>query len=247
MIEQLKMKIREFLDKKKVAKYGESYLFKRITNFYRGGGHYYYCHGDLPKEEFLLNEVGLTLSEWLDEDRAIETLQKYWISDAEYDCIWKKTQESVFKSLVKKEMFYYPWRTFQSSWHIRGYFGDTEGPFLDRNDLERLKGCLIECGEKTIIIAEEGKSGPFPIRLRLPVMITWEDIWKGGFLLGTFLYQDYSNFYIFGEKPIWGKYVATESDRVMSLIAFSEENKKLLDLYVRDIDLEDICFTWNMN
>ena len=85
-------------------------------------------------------------------------------------------QSALRYRFVKKDMFYYPWRTFQPSWHIKGYFGDTEGPFLDRDDFERLKRCLIECGENTIIIAEEGLSGPFPIRLRIPAMITWEDI-----------------------------------------------------------------------
>lgn len=234
------MILRGIIDKIIVSEYGDSYLFKRIAKFYRGHGNYYYNHGVLPKESVLHNEVGLSLGEWLDEKRAIEMLQKYWIREDEYESKWKKVQESVFRRLEKKEMFYSPDKVFQSSWLVRGYHGGR--PFLDKEDFERLKRCLIELGEDTIIIAEEGVSGPFPIRVRLPVMITWEDLWKEGYLLATFISQDYSNFYIFGRKSIWGKYVATESDLMVNLIAFPEGSDSLLDSYLQNIDLSSVCF-----
>jgi hypothetical protein len=240
MMVHLKMLLRGIIDKIIVSIYGDSYLFKRIAVFYRGYGNYYYNHGVLPKESVLHNELGLSLDEWLDENRAIDMLHKYWIREEEYESKWRMLQESVFRRLEKKEMFYSPEKVFQSSWLVKGYYGGM--PFLDKEDFERLKKCLISLGEDTIIIAEEGKSGPFPIRVRLPVMITWEDLWKEGYLLATFISQDYSNFYIFGSKPIWGKYVATESDRMVNLIAFSGGNDSLLDSYLQTLDLSTVCF-----
>ena len=89
---------------------------------------------------------------------------------------------------------------------------------------------------------EEYPEGPFPVRLRIPLSMSWSDILRGGYLLLSIMRQDYGNYMIFGSLPIWGRYVALESDKGLDLLGFDREHVSMFSSYEQNMDKRDILF-----
>lgn len=236
----VKARIQQLIDNRRFIKYGNAYRFKRIAEFYRGKGHYFYLHGMLPEEAFLQQTIGLSLEEWLSEDLAIEMLERFWIDDQEWTEEWQPRKEKVFQRLTLEEMWHSPEKAFLSDWSVKGY--DTYEPFYDGTVYERLRQCLLDLGEKEMVMMEEYPEGPFPVRLRIPLSMSWSDILRGGYLLLSIMRQDYGNYMIFGSLPIWGRYVALESDKGLDLLGFDREHVSMFSSYEQNMDKRDILF-----
>lgn len=233
-----KRRIQQRIDNRRFIKYGNPYRFKRIAEFYRGEGHYFYLHGMLPEEAFLQQTVGLSLEEWLSKDLAIEMLERYWIDDLEWAEEWQPRKDRVFQRLTLEEMWQAPEKAFPSDWSVKGY--DVYEPFYDETAYERMRRCLLELGEKEMVMMEEYPEGPFPVRLRIPLSMSWSDILRGGYLLLSIMRQDYGNYMIFGRLPIWGRYVALESNNGLDLLGFDSEHASMFSFYEQDMDKGDI-------
>lgn len=168
-------------------------------------------------EEYnLIFNTRLTEEEWKDKKRALNYLHKYHISPDEYTQKWLPIQESIFFNISKE----FPKVRFKGGYSL---YIMTGGVLLEKEDFESLQRCMIQLGDKSLIIIQNDFGGALkepPLRMKYPVNITWEELLEGGFI-STALFENYHyDFFVFSESGNWGKYAANIYEYPLSIIGF---------------------------
>lgn len=158
-------------------------------------------------------------SEWGNLSLAESYLKRYWLSEDEYNTKWKPLQKRIFmgsdsslSDLVFKESF--------EMVALRG------GCLFLKRDFEQLQKCLLEIGEKYLIVVEntfEGKLKEPAFRMKYPVMISWEEITNGNFISSTIIEHPHKEYFVFGSSGSWGKYSANDYEYPLDIIGFKPE------------------------
>jgi len=123
-------------------------------------------------------------------------LEKYWISNKEFESYWKTLLEEIFYNSKSFPDIIYKNTDFN-------FFFDIGGVMFLEKDFLKLQQFLISVGEKYFAIISESND----VHLKFPIDITWEELRSGSFV-SSFLFDSPNNVYfLVGEKGLWGRYL----------------------------------------
>ena len=158
-------------------------------------------------------------SDWGNLSIARDYLKKYWLCKDEYNIKWRHIQSKVFKELDHS----LPHLIFQESFDLTAIKG---GCLFLKEDFEILQQCLLEIGEKYLILIENtfnDKLEEPAFRMKYPSDITWEEFTNGSFISSTIIEHPHKEFYVFGESGKWGKYAANDYEWPLDIIGFKPD------------------------
>jgi len=162
-------------------------------------------------------------SDWGNLSIARDYLKKYWLPVDEYNVKWKEIQSKVFKELDLS----LPHLVFQKKFDLTAIKG---GCLFLKDDFEILQKCLLEIGEKYIILVENtfnGKLEEPAFRMKYPSNITWEEFTSGNFISSTIIEHPHKEYFVFSESGKWGKYSANDYEQPLDIIGFKPEHKSI--------------------
>ena len=157
--------------------------------------------------------------EWGNIPVAKSYLEKFWLSNREYETKWIDCFNRVF---IKKQVVD-PCEVFNQNFSIISIRG---GSFFVQNDFEKLQKSLFEIGEEEIILIEntfDGKVEEPAFRMKFPVSITWRELTSGNFISSTILEDINKEYYLFGSNTFWGAYVATNDENPVNVIGIDQK------------------------
>ncbi|WP_332737815.1 hypothetical protein [Flavihumibacter sp.] len=155
---------------------------------------------------------------WGNKELAVKYLQKYWLSEHEYLCVWKPIQDKIFvqgKSLP--DLVYNPECEVIA---LRG------GCLFIEEDFRQLQKAMEALGEKYFVIIQHSQDftkGEPMFRMKFPVNITWEELTSGNYISAVLLEMSYNEYFVFGAKGNWGKYSANDYEYPLDIIGFKPE------------------------
>lgn len=158
----------------------------------------------------------LSESEWGDISKAKSYLEKYWLTEAEYNSKWISIQKEIFNGLSVSP----PELVFKEFYEIIVLEG---GCLFSKDDFELLQSCLLKMGEKFFIVIENniGNEPEEPLfRMKYPSNISWEELMSGNFISSTIVEHPNKEFFVFGETTKWGKYSANDYTWPLDLLGF---------------------------
>lgn len=136
-----------------------------------------------------------------------EYVEKYVLSEEEYESTWKPVQERVFRLTTDPDDPITPKKqVFQPGFQFRFRGGGI--PF-NEEDITMLRGFLQEIGEESFIMSEHAWD-PEKSKwrdYRFPADITWEEFRSGGEEAEPVLIILHNDLYVFGESGRWGIYI----------------------------------------
>jgi hypothetical protein len=137
-----------------------------------------------------------------------EYVEKYVLSDEEYESTWRPAQKKVFRLTVNPDdPVTPPDQVFQPGFQFR--FRWAGSPF-HRDYINMLRGFMQEIGEESFITSEHSWQ-PEKSKwrdYRFPADITWEAFRSGGMEAEHVLIILNSDLYVFGESARWGIYIS---------------------------------------
>lgn len=139
-----------------------------------------------------------------------EYVEKYVLSDEEYDSTWRPIQRKVFQLSKNPDTpILPPDQIFQPDFRFRFRGG---GVTFYEDYVNMLRGFLQEIGEESFVINEHAwdpESSKWR-DYRFPADITWEEFRSGGEEAEPVLIILHNDLYVFGESARWGIYISHE-------------------------------------
>lgn len=155
---------------------------------------------------------------WGNKQLAEKYLQKYWLTEQEYQKIWKPIQDKTFnQNKGLPELVYRP--EFEMI-VLRG------GCLFVEEDFKQLQKAMQEVGDTDFVIiqhSQEFTDGEPMFRMKFPVNITWEELISGNYISAVLLEMSYNEYFVFGLKGGWGKYSANDYENPLDIIGFKPE------------------------
>jgi hypothetical protein len=165
--------------------------------------------------------------------QSLRYLDKYWLHVDDYVQKWQTLQSQVFNADR-----YFPELVFKQELDVLIVGG---GVIFDKEDFEKFKVCLKEVGdEKFAIVQNINKSDPSKVyyldkgwtehpllRFKYPADITWEELLSGGGISDELFKNPYKEYYIFGDKAVWGKYAANDYKYPLDIIGYRKDYENL--------------------
>jgi hypothetical protein len=151
---------------------------------------------------------------WGDVAAARVFMDKYWLPCEEYLNRWKPKEEQLF--LSGKTL---PGMVFQGDFRIIAIRG---GSLFAKEDFEMLQRALLMIGETDIVIVQCGQEyhpGEPMFRMKFPVNILYEELMLGNYISAVLFEMSFNDYYVYGSKGTWAKYVATDFTYDLDLIA----------------------------
>lgn len=164
-------------------------------------------------------------SEWGNEELARSYLEKYWLSQAEYEKEWQPIQDQIFINQEKG----LPAQIFSASYELMALRG---GAVLEEIDLEALQKCMLFLGDEYFVIIENtygGKLDEPPFRMKYPVNISWRELMSGNFISSIIFEMYYNDYFVFSNSGVWGMYVASEYDNPLNIIGFKPKHRYIFN------------------
>ena len=158
-------------------------------------------------------------TEWGNLPLAESYLKKYWLSEDEYYAKWRPIQERIFMGSDSS----LPDLVFKENFEMVALRG---GCLFLKEDFEQLQKCLLEVGEKYLIVVENtfgDQLGEPAFRMKYPAMISWEEITNGNFISSTIIEHPHKEYFVFGASGNWGKYSANDYENPLDIIGFKPE------------------------
>ncbi|MEA1786482.1 hypothetical protein U1E44_10300 [Arenibacter sp. GZD96] len=157
-------------------------------------------------------------SEWGNQKLAEEYLQKYWLTENEYQNIWKPIQDKIF--IQQKGL---PDLIFTSNYKMIPLIG---GCLFVKEDFEQLQKVIKNIGETHFVIIQNTQDfteGEPMFRMKFPIDITWEELISGNYISAVLFEMHYNEYFVFGASAKWGKYSATEYEHPLDILGFNPE------------------------
>ena len=173
---------------------------------------------------------------------ADEYLRKYYLPRNEYIDRWKPIQNSIFLNETQG----LPDMIFQPEFSLLVARG---GRLFDKEDFEALRSCMIDLGDKHMIIVQNDYNGIIEqdllIRMKFPVDITWNEVMSGNYI-STVIFEMFANgFFVFSESGIWGKYSDNEYENPLDIFGVREEFLPILKKHFKQArEEQEELFTW---
>ena len=164
-------------------------------------------------------------SEWGDKKLAKRYLEKYWLSQAEYEKKWLPIQDQIFINQEKG----LPAQVFSESYELMALRG---GTLLEEIDLEELQKCMLSLGDEYFVIIENtygGKLDEPPFCMKYPVNISWRELMSGNFISSILFEMFHKEYFIFSVSGVWGMYAANEYKRPLNIIGFKPEHSYIFN------------------
>ena len=168
-------------------------------------------------EYYLLYNTFLTEKDWGNYYQAEKYLQKYWLSNAEYNETIVEIQNRIFDSSFES----LPQKVFLPEFEIIPNIG---GVLFEEKDFEALKKCFDKTGDSYFYIVQNNLAvnGVPKFRLKYPTKTTWNELISGNYL-STFLFEMFHNeYFVFGNSGLWGKYCSNDEDLPIDIYGVTE-------------------------
>lgn len=162
-------------------------------------------------------------SEWGNKELAKKYLEKYWLSQAEYETIWKPIQNQIFINQDKS----LPEMMFKEDFEMLALRG---GSLFLEEDFKQLQNCFLEVGDEYFVIIENTYGGILQeasFKLKYPTKISWQELISGNFISSTLIESIYKEYFVFGNSGMWGKYSASDYVNPLDIIGFRSEYSSL--------------------
>ena len=164
-------------------------------------------------------------SEWGNEELARSYLEKYWLSQAEYEKKWQPIQDQIFINQEKG----LPAQIFSEFYKLMALRG---GVVLVESSFKELQKCMLSLGNEYFVIIENtygGKLDEPPFRMKYPVNISWRELMSGNFISAIIFEMYYHDYFIFSNSGVWGMYAANEYERPLKIIGFKPEHSYIFN------------------
>ncbi|WP_121356805.1 hypothetical protein [Flavisolibacter nicotianae] len=181
---------------------------------------YYLLYSSIQENEWGLKAVGRGY------------LEKYGLTEPEYETFWKPLQDEIFINQDRA----LPEMVFGDSYRLIALRG---GVLFEKADFESLQACFLELGERSFVVIENtfGKSSDEPpLRMKYPAIVTWEELMSGNFISSVLFEMPHKEYFVFGQTAAWGKYSANDFEKPLDIIGFKPE---LSNLFMRNLTQPD--------
>jgi hypothetical protein len=163
--------------------------------------------------------------EWGNKELAEEYLERYWLSETEYQSTWRPIQRQIFVDSEKG----LPDLVFVEGFEILAFRG---GCLFDQEDFERFQRCFSAIGENHFVIIENtfGNREPKPtFRMKYPTGTEWKELVSGNFASSILFEMPHKEYFIFGNSGGWGKYAANDYKDPLDIVGFMPEYEECRD------------------
>ena len=155
---------------------------------------------------------------WGNKQQATEYLKKYWLTEEEYQRVWKPIQDKIF--IQERGL---PDLLFTNKFEMLALRG---GCLFIKEDFEQLQKVIQKIGETHFVIIQNTQDftdGEPMFRMKFPVNITWEELISGNYISAVLLEMSYNEYFVYSESDKWGKYTANDYEYPMDIIGFKPE------------------------
>lgn len=157
-------------------------------------------------------------NQWGNRELAEAFLQKYWLTERDYQRNWKPVQDKIFyPDEGLPHMIYLP--EFKII-PLRG------GCLFVEEDFKQLQNSMQQVGDRNFVIiqnSQEFTEGEPMFKMKFPVNITWDELVSGNYISAVLFEMSYNEYFVFGENGNWGKYAASDYEHPLDIIAFKPE------------------------
>lgn len=156
--------------------------------------------------------------QWGDKQLAEAYLQKYWLTEQDYQKNWEPVHDKIFcrdKGL--------PDLVYRSGFKIIALKG---GCLFMEEDFVQLQNVMQEIGDNHFVIiqhSQEFTEGEPMFRMKFPVNITWSELISGNYISAVLFEMGYNEYFVFSESGNWGKYSANDYEYPLDIIGFKPE------------------------
>jgi hypothetical protein len=176
----------------------------------------YQEHLNEYKSEYYFTYSRLSENEWGNIKIAKAYLQKYWLSENEYKNFWLPIQRNIFNEHSNG----LPSFMFCDGFQVFPLIG---GVLFTKADFEALQSCMNTFGDTYFFVIQNsfeqiGSSLVPNFRMKYPANITWDELMGGNFISTVLFEMPHNDYFVFGSKGLWGKYVANDFDTPLDLI-----------------------------
>lgn len=173
-------------------------------------------------EGYSLYSTYIPRSEWGKKEIAQKYLEKYWLSQKEYENKWKPIQDKIFINQDKG----LPELVFASEYEILALQG---GVLFEESDFKQLQKCFKTIGDKFFVIIENtfGNTIEPAFRMKYPADISWKELMSGNFISSVMCEMFHNEYFVFGESTEWGKYSANDYINALDLLGFTKKYRSL--------------------
>ncbi|MBX7226398.1 MAG: hypothetical protein K1X55_10230 [Chitinophagales bacterium] len=154
-------------------------------------------------------------------------LDKYWLSELEYNAKWKPIQDTIFV----KDFDWFPNNPINPMFSFKILGG---GLLFTEKTFNKLIEFSKEFSDRYFVIIEDDNNSF--LRFKFPTNVCWNEInmiSNGNIETEGMSYELFGrpirNYYVFGDSGHWGKYVANDLDNPIDIIAYKEEDKNKFD------------------
>jgi hypothetical protein len=159
-------------------------------------------------------------NKWGDRDAATAYMNKYWLSDTEYESIWQPIERTIFHQ--RKTL---PEMVFRDNFDIIACVG---GVLMEESDVPNFRSCMNLTGDHEWVVVEnlferqQSHHWP-PFRMKYPRSITWEELMSGNYISSVLFEWPGREYFIFGNSGVWGMYAASDYIHPLNIIGYRPE------------------------
>ncbi len=159
---------------------------------------------------------------WGNKDLAEKYLQKYWLTDQEYQKTWKPIQNRIFNQNKS-----FPDLIYRSEFEVIALRG---GCLFAEEDFKQLQKAMEKVGDNHFVIiqhSQEFTEGEPMFKMKFPVNITWDELTSGNYISAVLLEMSYNEYFVFSKSGNWGKYSANDYEQPLDIIGFKPEYESI--------------------
>jgi len=181
----------------------------KILDYY--SSEYYFTYSQMDDSE---------IAEWKNREIAAKYMENYWLSEEEYQGVWKPAQVELYDPLALS----YPDLLFRRDFNIFPFDG---GLTLNQRSLEKVKSLVKASSEDNFVLIQNSIVSENPgfeptLRIKYPLSVSWEDLMSGGYI-STVLYEmPHNDYFVFGNSGLWAGYVSNDYENPVLLLAIDD-------------------------
>jgi len=156
--------------------------------------------------------------QWGNKLLAETYLKKYWLSESEYQAVWKPIQDQIFLPSAA-----FPQSILQPKYQ---FIALTGGCLFLEDDFRHFQKAITQVGDSQFVViqsSQEYTTGEPMFRMKYPANISWEELISGDYISAVIFGMGYNEYYVFGTTGLWAKYSATDNEHPFYLISFQPD------------------------
>ena len=167
------------------------------------------------------------------EKKALEYLQKYYISNVQQLNHCKMLQNIIFR-LPSLGL---PDDVFNNGYSLKSILG---GCLFAEEDYALFIEILRTLGEKRFYVLQNDYGGKLecPLCLQFDIGTTWDEMNSGGMLSDYLLRMPYEQYFIFGDKGNWGRFTDNEFDCPVDIYGFCKNVEEFVSHFFQKEDIQ---------